>query len=400
MMLFLIWKSLLHRKLSAAAIVFSIAMGVSIVFAAVSLYQGVASGMQLSKERMGADLVLVPLGVTMEPSLVLFGGATENTYMPADTVEAIRAIPGIKRATPQFFTHALTADCHDIGNDNRMLGYDPESDWIITPWLKQAHKSQLNDDEMILGAKVPIWDGDQLSVLGKWYRIVAIAEETGTTLDYSLFVSMNEARRVVAKRGSLQAVWVKQGPPELLVSTILVQVEDGADLEKLLADIRQTALVQPIVAAEVKKKIQAQFTALVYLLGGLGGLVALLSLFHLFSRFYTLTWERQAEWGLYLALGASGRDIAAIVAGEALAVSLGGSLLGLCLGGLWYKGSLTLLTAYQAFPFVPPSWSFFLLTAGVLVGVFTALGALAAWLPAYNGSKIEPSAVMTRGEFD
>ena len=67
-MLFLIWKSLLHRKLSAAAIIFSIAMGVGIVFAAVSLYQGVASGMQLSKERMGADLVLVPLGVTMEPS--------------------------------------------------------------------------------------------------------------------------------------------------------------------------------------------------------------------------------------------------------------------------------------------------------------------------------------------
>lgn len=399
-MLFLIWKSLLHRKLSAAAIIFSIAMGVSIVFAAVSLYQGVASGLQLSKERMGADLVLVPLGVTMEPSLVLFGGATENTYMPADTVEAIRAIPGIKRATPQFFTHALTADCHDIGNDNRMLGYDPESDWIIKPWLKEAHKSQLNDDEMILGAKVPIWAGDQISVLGKWYRIVATAEETGTTLDYSLFVSMNEARRVVAKRGSLQAVWAKQGPPERLISTILVQVEDGADLEKLLADIRQTALVQPIVAAEVKKKIQAQFTALVYLLGGMGGLVAFLSLFHLFSRFYTLTWERQAEWGLYLALGASGKDIAAIVAGEALAVSLGGSLLGLGLGGLLYKGSLALLMSYQAFPFVPPSWSFFLLTAGVLVGIFTALGALAAWLPAYNGSKIEPSAVMTRGEFD
>lgn len=399
-MLFLIWKSLLHRKLSAAAIIFSIAMGVGIVFAAVSLYQGVASGMQLSKERMGADLVLVPLGVTMEPSLVLFGGATENTYMPAETVEAIRAIPGIKRATPQFFTHALTADCHDIGNDNRMLGYDPESDWIIQPWLKQIHKGQLNDDEMILGAKVPIWDGDQISVLGKWYRIVATAEETGTTLDYSLFVSMNEARRVVAKRGSLQAVWTKQGPPERLISTILVQVEDGADLEKLLADIRQTALVQPIVAAEVKKKIQAQFTALVYLLGGLGGLVALLSLFHLFSRFYTLTWERQAEWGLYLALGASGRDIAVIVAGEALAVSLAGSLAGLCFGGFLYKGSLALLTAYQAFPFAPPAWSELFTTAGILVLVFTALGALAAWLPAYNGSKIEPSTVMTRGEFD
>lgn len=399
-MAFLIWKSLLHRKLQSLVMIISIAAGVAIIFCVTTIYQGVSSGMELSKQRMGADIVVIPFGVTLEPSLVLFGGATENTYMPKSMVDAIRAVPGVRQATPQFFTHTLTADCHDIGTNNRMIGYDPVSDWIIGPWLKKAQKTELKSDEVVLGAKVPVWVADQISILGKWYNIVAIADETGTTLDYSLFVSMDEARRVAAKGTSLNSVWKKQGPPEELISTVLVQVDESADINNIVAGIRQAGLVQPIVASEVKKRINDQFTVLVWLLGGVGALVAVLSMVQLFARFYTLTWERQAEWGLYLALGASGRNIAAIVVGEALAIALAGSFSGLILGGVLYKASLAVLTSHQSFPFVQPGWPFFTGVSFLLAGFFSGLGALAAWLPAYRGSRTDPSTVMTRGEFD
>ena len=397
---FLIWKSLLHRKLQSLAVIVSIAIAVAILFSVTAIYDGVESGMTLSKQRMGADIVVIPLGVTLEPSLILFGGATENTYMPESIVDSIRKIPGVRQATPQFFTHALTADCHDIGTNNRMVGYDPSSDWIIGPWLKNVQKTELKSDEVILGAKIPTWVADKISILGKWYTIVAVAEETGTTLDNSLFVSMSEARRVVTNKASLNSVWKNQGPPEGLISTVLVQIDESANIEQLSTSLRQTGLVQPIVAAEVKKRINDQFTVLTYLLGGVGLLVMLLSLFHLFSRFYTLTWDRQAEWGLYLALGASGQDIAVIIAGEAVAVAVTGSLIGLLLGGILYKTSLILLESYQSFPFIQPTWQFLGLTAFSFTVLFTVLGTLAACLPAYRGSRIDPSTIMTRGEFD
>lgn len=397
---FLIWKSLLHRKLQSLAIIISIAIAVAILFSVTAIYNGVSSGMELSKQRMGADIVVIPFGVKMEPSLALFGGAAENMYMPANIVDSIRAIPGVRQATPQFFTHALTADCHDIGTNNRMIGYDPTSDWIISPWLKNAQKTELKSDEVILGSKIPTWTTDKISVLGKWYNVVAIAEETGTTLDYSLLVSMDEARRVVAKSSSLNSVWKKQGQPEALISTVLVQLDESADVTKVSEGIREAGLVQPIVASEVKKRINDQFTVLTWLLGGAGLLVAILSLFQLFSRFYTLTWDRQAEWGLYLALGASGRDIAAIIAGEAVTVALTGSVAGLVLGGGLYKASLALLETYQSFPFIPPTWGFLAAVSLLIIILFSGLGALAAWLPAYRGSRIDPSTVMTRGEFD
>lgn len=399
-MLLLIWKSLLHRKLQSIAIIVSIAVGVAIVFSVIAVYDGVASGMELSKQRMGADIVIVPFEATLEPSLILFGGAAANTYMPQELVDGVRAVHGVRSATPQFFTHSLTADCHDIGTNNRMIGYDPASDWIIAPWLKQAHKTGLKDDEVILGAKVPTWTETKISVLGKWYNIVSVAEETGTTLDYSLLVSMDEARRVAARDTTLQRVWDRQGQPAELISTILVQVDEGVDINKVVSDIQNVGLMKPIVAAEVKKRIADQFAVFVLLIGGIGLLTVLTSLLHLFSRFYTLTWERQAEWGLYLAFGASGRDIAAVIVGEAVAVALAGSAAGLLLGGGLYKASLKLLEAYQSFPFVQPTWAFIAGTAAGIVVLFTGLGAVAAWLPAYRGSRIDPSTIMTRGEFD
>ncbi len=399
-MIFLIWKSLLHRRLQSIAIIVSIAVGAAIFFSVATMYNGVASGMELSKQRMGADIVIVPYGVTLEPSLLLFGGATANSYMPKNYADEVRALPGVRTATPQFYTHSLTADCHDIGTQNRMIGYDFASDWIIAPWLKKIHKTELKDDEVILGAKVPTWTQDKISILGQWYNIVAVAEETGTTLDYSLLVSMNEARRVVAKDKSLQPIWDKQGPPAELISTILVQVNEDADINQVVTAIQNVGLMKPIVAAEVKKRIAEQFTVFVLLIGIVGILAVCTSLLQLFSRFYTLTWERQAEWGLYLAFGASGRDIGAVIVGEAVVVALTGSFAGLILGGGLYQGSLALLASYQSFPFVQPSWSFIAAVAIGIILVFTGLGALAAWLPAYRGSRIDPSVVMTRGEFD
>lgn len=399
-MIRLIWKSLLHRKLQSAAMIISIAVGVAIVFSVAAVYKGVASGMELSKQRMGADIVIIPYGVTLEPSLILFGGATANSYMPKNLAEAVRKIPGVRQATPQFFTHALTADCHDIGTQNRMIGYDPASDWIIGPWLKKAHKTELGPDEVILGAKVPTWTADQISILGKWYNIVATAEETGTTLDYSLLVSMEEARRVVAKDTGLKSVWAKQGPPADLISTILVHVDENAKIAEVVTGIQAAGFMQPIVASEVKKRISSQFTVFGLLIGGIGILAVFTSLFHLFARFYTLTLDRQAEWGLYLAIGASGQDIAAIITGEAVTVALTGSLAGLLLGGGLYKSALTLLEAYQTFPFVQPSWCFLTGTSFLLCIIFSGFGALAAWLPAHQGSRTDPSTIMTRGEFD
>ncbi|WP_196590426.1 ABC transporter permease [Pectinatus frisingensis] len=400
-MAFLIWQSLLHRKLQNMAIVFSIAIGVGIVFCIIPIFSGVSKGMDLSRQRMGADIVVVPGNAVMEePSLILFSGAPVNIYMPENITDTIRKIPGVSNATSQFFTHTLTADCCSVGDSIRLIGYDPSSDWIISPWLKSVRPDGLQSDEVIIGAKVQNIFGDKISILGQMFKIAAVLEETGTSMDYSILTNIDEARNLVTSNPQLKIALKDVGPTDKLISAVMVKTTEGANLENIVEKIQETGYVHPIVASEVKKHINDQFNLLLYLLGGTGILIVLLSIFQLFSRFYTLTWERQTEWGLYLALGAWARDIAVIVISEAICVVLAGVVIGLFAGGGLYWTGLQLLKAHQSFPFVNPSGIFFTILSLAMLVVFSCIGALAAWIPAYQGSHIEPSTIMTRGEFD
>lgn len=400
-MIKLIWKGLIHRKFQSIAVAVTIALGVGIVFCIALMLRGVSDGLELSKQRMGADIVVVPrdVGISIDPSVMLFGGATENTYMPESVAGSIRSLKGVVSASPQFFTRKLSADCHDIGPAIRMAGYDAGSDWVIKPWLKKANINALADDDIILGSKVITWNQNYIFILGKQYNIASIAEETGTTLDYSIFVNMAEARRVAAKSEDLKKIWTRQGAPEQLISAVLVRVDPAEPMEDIVDEINKTGFVQPLVAAAVKHKIQQQFEVLGWLLGGAGVLTVLAALVQIFARFFSLTLERQAEWGLYLALGASGKKIAGLVLGEAVVISFIGSFSGLLLGGLLYAATLSLLAAYQAFPFISPDWFFIIAVSISLLLGFIGLGCVAAWLPAYRGSRIPPGTVMLRGEF-
>lgn len=165
----------------------------------------------------------------------------------------------------------------------------------------------------------------------------------------------------------LKNIWKKYGPPDGLTSAVLVQSDESANINEIAALIQQLGSVQVIVAADVKKKIRDQFAVLVQLLGGLGLMTVAVSFFQLFTRFYTLTRERQAEWGLYLAFGASRFDIAAVIVGEAISVSLAGALTGLILGGVLYQTVLTILTSYLSFPFIRPTWQYMTQTALLII---------------------------------
>jgi hypothetical protein len=224
----IIWRSLLHRKLPNIALIVSIAVGVAIMFSVAVIYHGAADGMELFRQRMGADIVVVHGGVTVEPNLLLFGGAAVNTYMPANVLASVRDVPGVSRATPQFFTHTLAgASCCDIGTETRLIGYDPKSDWIVGPWLK-TDNPQIPPGGVIVGAKVDTV-GDTMTIMGKPFAVTAVAAESGSSLDYSLLINIDEARQLAGESYWLSDIWKKHGSPDGLISAVLIQVDPAAD---------------------------------------------------------------------------------------------------------------------------------------------------------------------------
>ena len=396
-MLELVWKSLAHRQAQSLSTVLVVGMSVAILFSVALLYEGMANGMEAASQRLGADIVVIPGDVVLEAGTVLFTGAPVNAYFSSAVLPSIRNVAGVERATPQFFSQTLPEKCCNLTLPVRIIGYDPASDWVISPWIKNPGNRPLGVGEAIVGSRVDVQD--KLLLLGQPFTVVNVLKYTGTAMDYSVLLPLDVARELARHSEELGNVWQNAGAPENLLSAVLVKVAPDADKETVIAGIHAQGYFRVIVATDVVQQLRKQLLLLLTLLGLAGLLTLTASLIQLFVRFYSQTMERQSEWGLYLAIGAARRHIALLIAAEALFLSVSGALGGLLLGSVLYGMVLGVIRGYYDFPFGSPGGFYIVGLAALTLLLFVILGGLAAWLPAHRGSRCEPADIMTRGEY-
>jgi len=108
--------------------------------------------------------------------------------------------------------------------------------------------------------------------------------------------------------------------------------------------------------------------------------------------------ERKREFGLLRSLGATKGSISKLVMGEVGIVSFLGSVLGLAVGGLVLAVSEFFLSQTYSISFIQPTTTDLIeFTLGSL-GLGMLIGTLAASLPAYRASRMDPYEALTRGE--
>ena len=129
-MLKLILQNLEKRKIQSVSTFLAVLISVAVLFALFLLYNGVSSGIETSRERMGADIVVVPRGVEslMDDTELLFTGAPATIYMSEDAASVISKIDGVERTTVQFYGQTLNSACCSTGAEQRIIGYDASTD--------------------------------------------------------------------------------------------------------------------------------------------------------------------------------------------------------------------------------------------------------------------------------
>lgn len=398
----LIFKRLKSRRSQNVITVLSVFVCIAVVFFLALLWRSFSEGLEISSARLGADLVVVPRDAGIPAETILYSGAPANIYMSAEIAGKAKALPGVKQVTSQFFAYTLSDDCCDVGLHNRLVGFEPESDWVIKPWLATHNLQTLTDDEIILGSAVFANNQQRITVLGKSFRIAGILEETGTSLDRSLMINLAEARRLVGHNEAvpLQSLWEKEGPPEGLVSAVLVKTDGREDIRYITQKFKDMGNVDIIIASDMIKKIGSQYQRILAILEALALLIVTGTLVQLFLRFYSSSFEQRQEWGLYQALGAKGYQIASLVVAEAIILTGTGAVLGLFGGYSLFCYIERLYVKSQDFPFLEPSTEYYMLVGLALLTASLVLGGLAASIPAYRSSRIDPGTVMLRGEYD
>ncbi len=399
-MLQIIWHSLTRRWVQSLSTLVAVAVSVGILFALYLLYLGVSVGLGTGEKRLGADLLIVPAEAQVDPETVLFAGAPVNIYMDGSLTQKVAGISGVKRVTPQFFAQTLNEECCSLSNATRLIGFDPGTDWLVQSWVKKLPGGSLGPDQVLIGSGVTGFKGKDATILGKTLHVAAVLDPTGTSLDYSILTPIDTARSLAKGSPYLQLFWGKLGDPQRLISALLVDIDEQDQKGDVALSIDNLGGLTVIQSSDIFKNIKDQMNVLFLIMLGGGLLAAVASVFQFFARFFSLAWDRKGEWGLYRALGATRRDLKLLIAGEALTLTLGGAVIGFILGYLLFTLIFIYLQKQKAFPFIEPSLPGVLIGIAAIAAFFALLGLLAAWLPARQSGKIEPSSAMALGDID
>lgn len=129
----LAWKNIIRRlggSLMTALIAF---IAVFVLATSLAVVASLENGLRLSRERLGADIMVLPAGASGNASEVLFCAEPVNVYLPADVERTVAETAGVEQATPQFFTQTVNQSCCSVIGVTRVVGIDMETDFIVAP---------------------------------------------------------------------------------------------------------------------------------------------------------------------------------------------------------------------------------------------------------------------------
>ena len=100
---------------------------------------GMQNALKIGTYRLGADILVVPEKNESQAKAALLSGEPTSFYMDSDVFTKVKAVEGVKKASPQLFIKPTSFTCcYNV--ETFLVAFDPASDFTITPWLQKNLK--------------------------------------------------------------------------------------------------------------------------------------------------------------------------------------------------------------------------------------------------------------------
>ncbi|MHB8174914.1 MAG: ABC transporter permease, partial [Nitrospirota bacterium] len=324
----------IRRKLfRTVSIVLSVAAVSGTLFSATLVIYSVKKSISVGAGRLGADVLVVPEQAESKAKDALISGDPSEYYMPRKVLDEVRQVEGVDKATPQVFIKSSPLACCGVSNV-LLIGFDPATDFSVTPWLSDFSGKNFGDDDIIAGNEVPTITGRTLKFYGKEFKVVGTLARTGMRyLDNSAFITLNAAYKMAEQSGTKALKKVNVTPDE--ISTVLVKVKDGYTPQRVAVKISFAVDgVKAIASSDVISTVKDQLSKLFEYLLTVGGIVWVMALLLIGVVFSMIVNERQREIGLLRAMGATKGFMFRLLITEAAMLTSAGGILGVAGGGI------------------------------------------------------------------
>ncbi|MFD7629087.1 FtsX-like permease family protein [Streptomyces sp. NPDC059851] len=279
----------------------------------------------------------------------------ERAWLPADTVETVRSVPGVARAVPELTFQAvpLVRPTAGRGDDTARPAAPYGHAWssaALTPFTLAEGRAPHSRGEVVvdrgLAARAGLEPGSRLTVqatgVPEEYTVsgIARAESGRPTRQSALFFTDDEARRLAARDGQVTAIGVLPAPgvdPGALAQRIRQTLAGtgagpGSGARVSAGDERGPVEFLDAAGARIK---------LVSMGGAMGGTALLVAVLVVVGTFALSVQQRHRELALLRAIAATPRQLRRMIGREALLVGLAAGVAGAFAGlplAAWLHG--------------------------------------------------------------
>lgn len=382
----------LNACLLATVVILSV-MLFSVTVISVSLKKGMGN----MRKRLGADIMLVPKGEREKAENMLLEGSRSNFYFDGAVYEKVQSIDGISDSTSQCFLKSLSADC--CSSEVQIVFFDPETDFVVGPWIETEYKQKLTGDAVIVGSDIVSEDG-RIKLFGQEYPIASQMARTGTALDSSVYFSTDaksELLKNAEEKGSFLTEEQKKGD---ILSSIFINVDGSHTAEQVIDSAHKT--IGDIFDVVYPKKLHESLSGS---LGKITGVVNVISLSLgillvaiLLIINSIIMKGRKSEIALLRVLGHRKKDLVRKLLSEMGLISLAGALGGSFLGALIVIPFGRYIGKSLDMPYLGPGIASVLLQILLIVGLVILIVFLSSVFFIIRTTNIEPYLALRKEE--
>jgi putative ABC transport system permease protein len=383
-MLTLALRNLLRRPLRTALTVAGLALAIAVLAAVTAFGEGYRAGLRSELDRMGVQMMLVPLGCPYDAAARVLKGRDLEYSLPATALDTVRRDPAVAVAAPVLMAAVPRPAA---GRTDMWAGIDGEALKLRPWWLAERGEASFpGTDSVVLGAETASVElrspGDPLHSpeTGRTFRVAGVLKRSGTSDDSLFFVPLATAQAMFHQEGRLTAVAIRLRDPALA----------SAAAERL----QQVPGAQVVTLTEMMGTFLNLVGAVRTLVTAIALVAVIASALGVFNTLLASVLERLPELTLMRALGASRAQVFGLVGLEALLLASCATLLGV---GLAAGAGGLIQELVRGWVPLAPSGGMAAITPDVVLsslGVGLGVGLIAAALPAWRACSVAPARAM------
>jgi len=322
-------KNLQRRPVRSWCMIFFVFMLAASLFLSTVLTDSLSDSLEKTTNRMGADVIVVPDEYEKDMADALFQGTISSFSFDKKWVEDIMTVKGIGKASPQLYLRTLDADC--CSTSVQLIAFDPETDFIVTSWLKDDGIKLPEKGEVIVGSKVTPEEDGNIFFFGEPYKVVGQMEATRSNYDACVFMTYETANEIINSD-----VWVQTygqgGDANTMVSCLMIRTDGTVAKNDVSAAINYRLDKECPVHAYTMNGLLSGAMETVNSMDNYSSilmiLISILVIAALVCIFTITINERTKEFGILASLGANSNKLAALVLSEGSMIGLTGGLIG------------------------------------------------------------------------